>query len=312
MLTVLDGLIDEGHDLIHFWSEWIAALRDLLLLDALPERDDLLARSAEEARTLQDAAKGLTREDLTRAFQIVADLELGLKGSAQPQFLFEAALIRLAELGAVRPIEEILQGLPTGPAPVRPSQPATTAPRQKKKQTEPQAAPRTEVVTAGTPDAQQLIEAVRAARPMVAAFLDLASTVTWSENRLTVAYAPSEAAVRKQLEQKDSLSLLRTSAAQLTGKTIEVKIESTGSDARTAAVPAPKTDSRAAPGPKRKKTRERSTPQKRRAVSREQGLLLDEAKQSPGVAKLLDSFGAQVVEITPLGLPADTPGDPES
>jgi DNA polymerase-3 subunit gamma/tau len=68
MLTVLDGLIDEGHDLIHFWSEWISALRDLLLLDALPDREDLLARSAEEARALREAAEGLTREDLTLAF----------------------------------------------------------------------------------------------------------------------------------------------------------------------------------------------------------------------------------------------------
>ena len=285
MLTVLDGLIDEGHDLIHFWSEWITALRDLLLLNALPERVELLARSAEEGRALQEAAEGLTREDLTRAFQLIADLEPGLKSSVQPQFLFEAALIRLADLGAVRPIEELLQGLPTKPAAPRPI--------QKKKHAEPPTAPQTKTVAGKSGDAQSLVAAVRAVRPMVAAFLDEAAAITWSGDRLTVAFTKAGAAFKKLLEQKDSLSLLRTSAEQLTGKAIEVHIESVGAGA---SVPAANVAATKAP---------EKTPSER-------GRLLEKARQSPGVAKLLDSFGAQVVEITPLDLPTDTPGDPEN
>ena len=54
--------------------------------------------------------------NLTRAFQVMADLEPGLKSSSQPRFLFEAALIRLAGLGHVRPIEEVLESLGGTPA----------------------------------------------------------------------------------------------------------------------------------------------------------------------------------------------------
>ena len=125
MLEVLDSLIDQGHDLVHFWSALLAAVRDLLLLRTLTDPRDMLARTPDEAKTLVEAAEGLTSEDLTRTFQILADLEPGLKSSSQPRFLFEAMLIRLAALGTVRPIEELLQSLPgregtPAPAPARP------------------------------------------------------------------------------------------------------------------------------------------------------------------------------------------------
>ena len=61
------------------------------------------------------------------------DLEPGLRASSQPRFLFEAMLIRLAALGSVRPIEELLQSLPAHQAP----SPPTKAPPQKKKTVEP-------------------------------------------------------------------------------------------------------------------------------------------------------------------------------
>ena len=98
MLGVLDGLVDEGHDLLHFWNAMIAVVRDLLLARTLPERKDLLSRPPEEAQALIRAAENLSREDLTRIFQVLADLEPGLKTSGQPRYLFEAALIRLASL----------------------------------------------------------------------------------------------------------------------------------------------------------------------------------------------------------------------
>lgn len=114
MLKVLDGLIEEGHDLQHFWSEWVTALRDLLFQSAVADCQQWLSRTPEEAAALQQAASGLTRDDLLRAFQVLADLEPALRSSAHPKFMFEAALIRLASLGDVRPIEEVLAELGGG------------------------------------------------------------------------------------------------------------------------------------------------------------------------------------------------------
>ena len=133
MLELLDALAGEGHDLLHFWGEMIAVLRDLILLRTLPGRQDLLTRGSEEARALEDAAEGLSREDLSRAFQILADLEPGLKGSSQPRFLFEAALVRLASLGAVKPIEELLASFGAGADRRVPGSPPPAPAAQKKR-----------------------------------------------------------------------------------------------------------------------------------------------------------------------------------
>ena len=127
-------------------------------------------------------------------------------------------------------------------------------------------------------------------------------------------FTSASAVLKKQLEQQDGLSLLRKAAAQLAGKPIEVRIESVDGDASAgaAATSAPQTADRSAPPAKTEAAGEKAPPKKPQRQISEQGTLLDEARRSPGVAKLLDSFGAQVVEITPLEFPSDTLGDPES
>jgi len=319
MLTVLDGLLDEGHDLLHFWVELIAALRDLLMLDALPERTGLLARPTDEAKALQQAADGLTREDLTRAFQIVADLEPGLKTSAQPQFLFEAALIRLAGLGAVRPIEELLQGLPPR-AEAEPRPAPSPARRQKKKPPEalaasPQTPPQKPAPAASKPrpaaagGSPDLVEAVRATRPMLAAILGEASAIDLTSAGLRVTVPSTMEAIKRQLEQKDSLTLLSRLAEQALGEKVPVRIEL--EDAPRAPTPAASAGPDPLPdAPKAPERRGRERGPKRRSPA--QDGLLEEARQEPGVRKLLDTFGAQVVEISPLEPAGDPPGEPEN
>jgi DNA polymerase-3 subunit gamma/tau len=309
MLTVLDGLLDEGHDLLHFWVELIAALRDLLLLDALPERPELLARPADEAMALKQAADGLTREDLTRAFQIVADLEPGLKTSAQPQFLFEATLIRLAGLGAVRPIEELLAGLPKKAEGVSGQQPTPPPRRQKKKPPEELTVPSASTTPrpTATGGARALVEAVRASRPMLAAILGEASAIDLSPEGLRVVVPSKMDAIKRQLEQKESLALLGQAAEKALGKRVPVRItlgdESPQPAAATAPVSSPEPPAKTAKTAPAKKPRRRST---------EHDGLLDEARQEPGVRKLLDSFGAQVVEISPLEFTFDPPREPDN
>ncbi|OLT62888.1 DNA polymerase III subunit gamma/tau [Moorena bouillonii] len=99
LLGVLDALMDEGHDLVHFWGEWIGVLRDVMMLRAAPDRAGLVSRAEEETKALLEAAEPLSSEDLARAFQLLAELEYPLKSSAHPRFLFEACMIRLGSLG---------------------------------------------------------------------------------------------------------------------------------------------------------------------------------------------------------------------
>jgi len=306
LLGILDGLVRDGYDLVHFWGEIVAALRDLIVLRVDPGRSEMLSRTADQGAALQRASDGLSREDLVRAFQIVSDLEAPLKTSAQPRFLFEAALVRLAGLGSVKPIEELLSRFDAGgeaPAP-RP------APPEKKKLAESEpVAPDFEAATAppavpptapgSTPGFYPaFVEAVHVAKPMLGAILDEAEGATLDGNVLVIRFGDGAGAIRKRLENPDSRTLLARVACEVAGRDITVRTSDSAGSGREpgAATEAPRVGS--VPG--------RGGPGAESAGA----TLLERAKNEPGVKKLLLEFGAQVVEIRPLDAPGPEGGSP--
>jgi DNA polymerase-3 subunit gamma/tau len=317
MLRVLDELVDEGRDLLHFWSELIAALRDLLFLSAVPDRADLLSRPPEEATLLQEATGDLSREDLTRAFQILADLEPALKNSSQPRFMFEATLIRLASLGAVRPIEEVLRSLgpDAGDLPARPPAKKKSPtdgpparfdgpPADRARVADPPTPAPPATAAAATPSAARTAEGgpatarsglrgdlqarIQSARPMLGAILEQARTVELRDSQLLVLFRDKDNALAQPLLRDDGLDLLRKHAGELAGRTVKVSIAIGDAPGPTAAKAAAPASPAAPPGARITKAG-----------------LIERAKQDPGVKKLLREFGAQVVEIRPLASGAE-------
>jgi DNA polymerase-3 subunit gamma/tau len=277
MLRAFDRLLDEGHDLLHFWTALIAAVRDLLLLRTLPDREELLSRPAGEASLLASAAAELSVEDLSRVFQLLADLEPGLKASAHPRYLFEAALVRMAGLGAVRPIEQVLEAL--GGNPSQPSKkkrtdvagPAAATPAEPR-QTAPPAAPPDATLAA------RIVEAVRPARPMLAAMIEQATEVRLGEGRLVIVFPADLQALQRQVGSSESLALLRREVEGIAGSPVGVLVELAPAAARPASAPT-------------------SRPSGPAASTGPAADLLDQARRDPGVQQLLDVFGAQVVDI---------------
>ncbi len=321
MLAVLDGLLDEGHDLVHFWSELTGALRDLMLLRHLPGRDDLLSRSPEEASALDGAAKGLSDEELLRSFQIVADLEPGLKASALPRFLFEAALVRLASLGEVKPIEEVLRmvlgseataaagGGAGGPTPARgddgpPARRAPPVPTSRK------VAPhetREPAASAPPPPAPDLAAALTAdlheSKPMLAVALDHIASVSLEGDRLELRLAEGSDSVRGLLEREDNRAALEERASRLAGRPVRLVVAASGAE------PAPQQQRRMPPQPSAGASAIPSRPfappqgpaRGGGAGDASRQALLELASREPGLQKLLREFGAQVVDVRTLG-----------
>ncbi len=289
MLTVLDGLVDDGHDLVHFWSELISALRDLLLLRALPARSDLLGRSEEEARGLERAATGLSREDLGRAFQVLADLEPGLKASSQPRFLFEATLIRLASLGAVRPIEEFLTALEGGgavPLGATARPPETVRP--------PTAPPKKKAVE---PSGGDLLARIGRAAPLVGAILEEARSLEVRGQTLHIRLGPGSDALKRRLEEAGCRELVGREAAPPGAAPLAVSVEVDRQPPPAAA------GGGSAPG-----TGERGGGGARPVTAS----LLERIRSEPGVGKLFDTFGAQVVDVRALDGASPEPGDDDA
>jgi hypothetical protein len=126
---------------------------------------------------------------------------------------------------------------------------------------------------------------------MLAAVLDQAASVELDGNVLCVRFEAGMEALKRTLEQPESLELLRKEAAPDGGR-LEVRAEiAPGEPGRSTAPPAPKPPAASEPPASRSKVP--ATPE----VS---GSLLDRIREEPAVGKLLDAFGAQVVDVRPL------------
>lgn len=297
LLGAFDAAVQEGHDLVHLWTELVSVVRDLLVMRTLPSAGDLLVRPPEEAAALAAAAEGLTREDVTRIFHLLADLEGGLKMSSQPRFLFESCLLRIAALGSVRPIEEILAGLASGtplpqaqqpPRPAPPPTPADTRGAPKKKElTPPGEAPRT-AAAGGLVD---FVSALHQERPMLAVMLEGAVQVSVEGGRLLLAVGPDAEPVRRMLEREDALATLRAVAARTLGvAAVEVRVV----DVPTGGAHAAARPSGPEPAPK--------SPPAPAGGGREE--LYEKVRRDPAIRRLLSEFGAQIVDVRPLDAPA--------
>lgn len=289
LLTVLDGVVDDGHDLVHFWGECIGVLRDLMHLRVAPERAERLDRPADEAQSLIEAAGDLSREDLARAFQIVAELEPGLKASSRPRYLFEACMIRLAALGAVRPIEEVLAALgpeaAVAPSPAR-SRPA--APQKKKPEPVVEAAPAAEPAPKRTLEPREirrsLLTALGDDHEMLASIVEQSESARIDERKFTLLFPAETKFSARQLEREGARKTIEAVLARIVGRPVALAIAIAEPKART----------------------EGAT-----EVSNDKASLAQQARREPGVKRLLREFGAQVIDVQPLEA-APGPAIPES
>jgi DNA polymerase-3 subunit gamma/tau len=305
LLASLDALVDEGHDLVHFWGEFIAVVRDLMLLRAWPGGGDALSRNPEEARALIDAGGTLSLEDWTRVFQILAGLETGLKASSHPRFLFEGALIRMAGLGAVRPIEEILAtlgGLPTVPAASRRPGEAkpTRAPGRPQAASRGETAQRPSPIASGFDDVREaIVSAVTQARPMLGAILERATAVVVDGGTLVVSFGPADTGMRRMLMTDDNVRSIEAIAAQSLGRQLSLRVGDASEELSRSG--AASNSGTAAAGPAVARPAPASNEESRQALT-------ERALKDPAVSRLLKEFGAQVVDVRPLRSSVDDAG----
>jgi DNA polymerase-3 subunit gamma/tau len=103
---------DQGLNIQQYVREFIGRVRDLLL--AKLALDEKILGSAEEKRHLEASSERFSEQDLIRFFDLLLRLENDLRQTAQPRFHLEVGLIRLARVGHVRDIEEVIRDLKQG------------------------------------------------------------------------------------------------------------------------------------------------------------------------------------------------------
>ena len=117
--ALADRAVEAGHDLRLVCRELSRVVRDLMLASVDPARvgDGELAEGERE-RVTQLAAR-FSREDLMRAFDLLAKAEQEIRTASHPRYHFEMVLLRWMHLRKLVPLTELLEQLGAGAAPAR-------------------------------------------------------------------------------------------------------------------------------------------------------------------------------------------------
>jgi DNA polymerase-3 subunit gamma/tau len=128
VFDIAGRLVESGHDLRHVCRELARLVRDLMVLQVDPARtheDPEFAIEGDGDR-LRTLATRFSREDLLRAFDLIAKLEQDIRVAAQPRFHLEMALLRWVHLRKLVPLTALLEG-EGGSAPIALPRPAPSA-----------------------------------------------------------------------------------------------------------------------------------------------------------------------------------------
>jgi DNA polymerase III subunit gamma/tau len=134
--ALADRAVASGHDLRLVVRELTRVVRDLMIVSVDPSRvgDGELAEG--ERERLTQLASRFSREDLMRAFDLLANAEQEIRTASHPRYQFEMLLLKWMHTRKLVPLTELLEGksqipnpkpqIPSKPAQI-PSKPAASA-----------------------------------------------------------------------------------------------------------------------------------------------------------------------------------------
>ena len=167
-LSVVDQVLEAGHDPRRFATDLLERLRDLIVLNQVPDAktQGLIDAPAETLERMTGHALRMGTATLTRLAEIVHDTLAAMRGTTAPRLLLELAVAKAvlptvddSSLGLLQRIEQLERGAPAAPRAV--DSPAVAPP--------PPAAESAPPASAPVPPPSQAAAAPPAAAPPAAA-----------------------------------------------------------------------------------------------------------------------------------------------
>jgi DNA polymerase-3 subunit gamma/tau len=284
-LELVGQVADEGLQLGELLDQLIDYWRDLMLANCAGDGPSLSVASRHRAALMQQA-KAVPLDTILAGLDVLSGTKARLRGSNFGRVLLEMAVVRLARLEDLVPLTQLAQALagskptaePARPAASRPSpaRPAVEDPVKKK----PAAAPEPELaaiaLTAETLTAAWP-EILRQLPPILASQIEKAGLpAIIGPNTLAFQFPPAYNHHRDHCQRPETTGRIADVLRKLTGRTWNLRIDSTG-------------------GPAAEKPAEASPVVEAPAVRPRPART--EAEKEPLVKKALDVLGAQVLRV---------------
>ena len=284
--------VEAGYDLRLVCRELTRVVRDMLVILVDPSRadDPEIAGDAERDR-LVGLSERFSREDLMRAFDVLAKAEFEIRSAAQPRYHFEMAILKWIHLQKLVPLTELLEGAPTrvtagrqrSPAspPKLESQPALRRAVQEPPPVPAASEPTPAPVADAVPDAggknEILAEIKRTKKFFHGTVVAQAQRIELNGDRLVFAFTPTQRTLAGQLRQ--NRGWLEELASKMVGRSIRVATDQGEGEADSQ----PAAASLDAP-----------------ALGSEQARLREQALEDPLVQTMLDVLPAKIGEVEKL------------
>lgn len=126
-LRTADALQDEGHDAVAIIRALQEGFRHLIVLKTTDHPAELIPLSEADLELLRQVAESASVEDIYGLFQVLVTAEQSLRSAGNPFLILEMAVVRMARIGRVSSLDNILgalqnleKGLPEPAAALRP------------------------------------------------------------------------------------------------------------------------------------------------------------------------------------------------
>jgi DNA polymerase III subunit gamma/tau len=301
--ALTDRAVESGHDLRLIIRELTKVVRDMMMVAVDPSRAGEGDLAEGEIDRLTVLAKQFSREDLMRAFDLLAKAEQDIRTASHPRYHIEMLLLRWMHLRKLVPLMELLEG-GGGGAPVRKLTPPaataklgitktslapasdTVAPSrnivapssQKPAMTEKPAttekpAPVSDTVAPSGGLKDKFLAEIKSSKiTLYSMAVAQAQRIDVTDDRITFTFASNQKVARMQLD--SNREWLEGVAQRLTGRRVQV----TSTEVQAEAAPSAATTAAASSAaPKRD--------------------LKEEARSSPGIQAMLDVFPAEIRDV---------------
>jgi DNA polymerase-3 subunit gamma/tau len=284
--------VELGYDLRLVCRELSRVVRDLLVLSVDPARiqDPEIAGEGERDR-LTALAGRFSREDLLRAFDLLAKAEADIKAAAQPRYHLEMALLRWIYLRKLVPIEDLIAGTARGSAaaPSRPSSPpqAESRPTARSNTAPASAGSNMAPASAGALKDSFLAEIRKSKGVFYGTVVAQAQKIDVVPGKITFTFSGNQGALRAMFEQ--NRAWLESVAEKLAGRKVSVESSQAAAPANPAEpgpTPVPGRTAADSAGPSGSSNRP-----DRKTVLKEQALA------DAGVQALLEVFPAEIRDV---------------
>ncbi len=242
LVDIVRTVDDSGYNIRHFCHELIELMRTLLLIKTVTSTGDLLDLSDKELEESRTLAEKSDLQTILRCIAILLKTDSEMAHSSFTRLLLEMAMIKMATLTPVIPVNELLErlkALESSPCP-QPSMAAeSAAPGYKpapRKTSEPGAAPSTPQAAptpeaASTPQAapshakdwQGFVAYVKTKKPMLATKLEKGSPIKVSGETLHLGY-PKDTLEFSMLQEPDYQKQLSELSALFFGNPVSIRI----------------------------------------------------------------------------------------